>query len=169
MKRLLKRWNVANHQRQFISPTITECMKWHEKHEGFAGQRLVVVPRPILATALQYPLLKPLLPTDAGYYPKAKGHTCVRERGCPEVIFIYCAEGNGWCEIAGLKHEITKKSTSGDSCVHVACLRRQETEAVDNFWFHAVDRTCRFIWRDWESPLTNPCALGRRRAVVHSF
>ncbi len=49
-----------------------DCMKWREKHEGFAGQRLVVLPRPALTTALQNPLLKQLLPTDAGYYPKAK-------------------------------------------------------------------------------------------------
>src|SRR5580700_10763271 len=83
-------------------------MKWREKQEGFHGQRLVVAPRPIIATALQHPLLKQLLPTDAGYYPKAKGHTCVREKGCPEVIFIYCAEGTGWCEIAGRKHDVGK-------------------------------------------------------------
>src|SRR5258708_35071928 len=56
-------------------------MKWGEKHEGFLGQRLVVLPRPILATAFQQPLLTPLLSTDAGYYSKGKGHTCVREKG----------------------------------------------------------------------------------------
>src|SRR5882762_155843 len=84
------------------------CMKWREKQDGFAGQRLVVVPRPVLVTALQQPLLRHLLPTDAGYYPKAKGHTCVRKHGCPEVIFIYCADGSGWCEIAGRRHEIAR-------------------------------------------------------------
>jgi AraC family transcriptional regulator, arabinose operon regulatory protein len=83
-------------------------MMWRQKHDGFAGQRLVVVPRPILPSALKSPLLRQLLPTDAGYYPKASGHTCVRERGCPEVIFIYCAEGNGWCEIAGRRHDVGK-------------------------------------------------------------
>jgi len=69
--------------------------KWREKPEGFAGQRLVVLPRPILASALKHPLLTPLIPTDAGYYPKAKGHTCVREKGCPEVIFIYLRRWQG--------------------------------------------------------------------------
>jgi AraC family transcriptional regulator of arabinose operon len=113
-------------------------MKWREKHEGFAGQRLVVLPRPILATALQYPLLKQLLPTDAGYYPKARGHTCVREKGCPEVIFIYCAEGNGWCEIAGRKHEVTKNQllVLPVSTPHVYGAGKKTPWTIH--WFHAV-------------------------------
>jgi AraC family transcriptional regulator, arabinose operon regulatory protein len=113
-------------------------MKWREKHEGFAGQRLVVLPRPILATALQNPLLKQLLPTDAGYYPKAKGHTCARENGCPEVIFIYCAEGKGWCEIAGRKHEVTKNQllVLPVSTPHVYGARKKTPWTI--YWFHAV-------------------------------
>src|SRR6267142_1525696 len=113
-------------------------MKWREKHEGFAGQRLVVLPRPVLTTALQYPLLKSLLPTDAGYYPKAKGHTCVREKGCPEVIFIYCAEGDGWCEIAGRKHEITKDQllVIPVSTPHVYGAGKKTPWTI--YWFHAM-------------------------------
>jgi AraC family transcriptional regulator, arabinose operon regulatory protein len=113
-------------------------MKWREKHEGFAGQRLVVLPRPILATALQNPLLRQLLPTDAGYYPKAKGHTCVRENGCPEVIFIYCAEGNGWCEIAGRKHRVTKNQllVLPVATPHVYGAGKKPPWTI--YWFHAV-------------------------------
>ncbi|MGH7981493.1 MAG: AraC family ligand binding domain-containing protein, partial [Limisphaerales bacterium] len=81
-------------------------MRWRQKPEGFAGQRLVVVPRPVLATALQHLLLQSLMPTDAGFYPKAKGHTCAREKGCPETIFIYCSDGVGWCQIAGKMRDI---------------------------------------------------------------
>lgn len=113
-------------------------MKWREKHEGFAGQRLVVVPRPVLTAARKSPLLRPLLPTDAGYYPKATGHTCVRERGCPEVIFIYCAEGNGWCEISGQRHEISKDQLlvipAGVPHVYGAAL--QAPWSIH--WFHAI-------------------------------
>jgi AraC family transcriptional regulator, arabinose operon regulatory protein len=113
-------------------------MKWREKLEGFAGQRLVVLPRPILATALQHPLLKNLLPTDAGYYPKAKGHVCVRERGCPEDIFIYCAEGGGWCEIGGRRHEVGKDQLlvipANNPHVYGAATKSPWTI----HWFHAV-------------------------------
>lgn len=113
-------------------------MKRKQKHEGFAGQRLVVVPRPVLATALQNPLLKHLLPTDAGYYPKARGHVCLREKGCPEVIFIYCAEGNGWCEMAGRRHAIGKDQFLVIPCAtpHVYGAAKKTPWTIH--WFHAV-------------------------------
>jgi AraC-like DNA-binding protein len=112
--------------------------KWREKHEGFAGQRLVVLPRPILASALKHPLLAPLIPTDAGYYPKAKGHTCVRERGCPEVIFIYCAGGKGWCEMAGQTHEVARNEllVVPAGAPHVYGAARKTPWTIH--WFHAV-------------------------------
>jgi AraC-like DNA-binding protein len=113
-------------------------MKNHERQEGFAGQRLVVLPRPILATALQHPLLKHLLPTDAGYYPKASGHVCIREKGCPEVIFIYCAEGSGWCEINGRRHEIGKNQllVIPQSTPHIYGAARKNPWTIH--WFHAA-------------------------------
>ncbi len=113
-------------------------MKWREKPEGFHGQRLVVVPRPILTTSLKYPLLKQLLPTDAGYYPRAKGHICVREKGCPEVIFIYCAEGNGWCEIGARKHEVSENQllVVPASVPHVYAAGKKTPWTIH--WFHAV-------------------------------
>lgn len=113
-------------------------MKWREKHEGFAGQRLVVLPRPIMATALRHPLLRNLLPTDAGYYPRASGHVCVREHGCPEDIFIYCAEGGGWCEIGGRRHEVGRDQLlvipAGAPHVYGA----EEKSPWTIHWFHAV-------------------------------
>jgi len=116
------------------------AMKWRQKHEGFKGQRIVVVPRPVLERAVQDPLLKGLLPTDAGYYPKAKGHTCAREHGAPETIFIYCAEGNGWCEIGGRRHEVTANQllVVPARTPHVYGAARDIPWTIH--WFHAVDR-----------------------------
>jgi AraC family transcriptional regulator of arabinose operon len=113
-------------------------MKRREKQEGFAGQRLVVLPRPILQTVLQNPLLRNLLPTDAGYYPKAKGHTCIRKNGCPEVIFIHCAEGNGWCEIAGRRHAIGKNQllVINANIPHVYGAAKHTPWTIH--WFHAA-------------------------------
>jgi AraC-like DNA-binding protein len=79
-----------------------------EKHEGFPGERHVVVPRPIVSVAIKQPLLRTLLPTDAGFYPRANRHQCTREKGCPEAVFIYCARGGGWCEIGGCRHEVSE-------------------------------------------------------------
>lgn len=113
-------------------------MKWREKHEGFVGQRMVVVPRPILGRALQNPLLKHLLPSDAGYYPRAGGHVRMRARGCPEAIFIFCAAGEGWCEIAGKRHEVSRNELlvipAGTPHVYGADQKTPWTI----HWFHAV-------------------------------
>jgi AraC family transcriptional regulator, arabinose operon regulatory protein len=113
-------------------------MKALEKPEGFVGQRLVVVPRPILAASIKHPLLQHLLPTDAGYYPTAKGHVCVRRKGCPEVIFIYCAKGNGWCEIAGRKHQISKNQLLVIDAFTPHVYGADKNSPWTIHWFHAV-------------------------------
>jgi AraC-like DNA-binding protein len=113
-------------------------MKPREKHEGFPGQRLVVVPRPMVAVALEQPLLKHLLPTDAGFYPRAHGHKCTRPKGCPEAVFIYCARGNGWCEVLGRKHEVTKDQllVVPAGTPHVYGAAKKDPWTIH--WFHAV-------------------------------
>jgi AraC family transcriptional regulator of arabinose operon len=113
-------------------------MKTREKPEGFVGQRLVVVPRPILAASIKNPLLQHLLPTDAGYYPTAKGHVCVRPKGCPEVIFIYCAKGKGWCEIAGRKHQISKNQLLVINALTPHVYGADKNSPWTIHWFHAV-------------------------------
>lgn len=76
-------------------------MKRPQKGEGFPGQRIVVLPRPILLHAQHQPLTAGLMPTDAGYFPAAAGHLRERAEGVPQAIFIYCVKGAGWCEVAG--------------------------------------------------------------------
>jgi len=109
-----------------------------DKHEGFPGERLVVVPRPVVSVALRQPLLKHLLPTDAGFYPRAHGHKCTREIGCPEAVFIYCARGNGWCEMAGRRHEVTQDQllVIPPSTPHIYGAAKKEPWTIH--WFHAV-------------------------------
>lgn len=76
------------------------------KGEGFPGQRIVVLPRTVVARARSHPLLRGLLPTDVGYFPKVVGHLRERQAGVDQAIFIYCAQGEGWCEIDGRRHEV---------------------------------------------------------------
>lgn len=77
-----------------------------QKGEGFPGQRIVVLPRRVVARALEHPLLRQLLPTDVGYFPKAEGHWRQRTDGVDQAILIYCIAGRGWCDLAGEHHEI---------------------------------------------------------------
>lgn len=77
-----------------------------QKGEGFPGQRIVVLPRPVLARAAKHPLMRGLLPTDVGYFPNARGHLRERGAGVKQAIFIFCSKGQGWCELAGTRFEI---------------------------------------------------------------
>jgi AraC-like DNA-binding protein len=81
-------------------------MNQRQKGDGFPGQRIVVLPRAVLAQAQKRPLLRGLLPTDIGYFPRAKGHGRERTRGADQAIFIYCVRGAGWCDVAGERHAI---------------------------------------------------------------
>jgi AraC-like DNA-binding protein len=74
--------------------------------EGFRGQRLVVVPRPVVADALRKPVTRRLLVTDVGYYPDALDHQMSRPRGTNETIVMVCAAGTGWARIGDATHRV---------------------------------------------------------------
>jgi len=74
--------------------------------EGFPGQKLVVVPRPQVVAALNSAVTDQLLPTDAGYFPKARAHGVTRERGIRSAVVIVCVGGAGWCTVSGEGHEV---------------------------------------------------------------
>lgn len=74
--------------------------------EGFPGQRLYVLPGPLTEQAAKRPPTSRLLVTDAGYFPHAAKHGRDRGGGALQTVVIMCAEGAGWCELAGVRHEI---------------------------------------------------------------
>jgi AraC-like DNA-binding protein len=72
-----------------------------ERHlrDGFAGQEMFVIPRPILAEARRHPLMRGLFPTDIGWYPKARYHYRNRKNGSPEDHLMMCMDGHGYVEV----------------------------------------------------------------------
>lgn len=64
--------------------------------EGFPGQHHVVLPPSVVQRALRSPLLRGLMPTDAGAYPRASGHYVERPRGAAGTVFLVCTAGSGW-------------------------------------------------------------------------
>ncbi len=67
--------------------------------EGFPGQRLVVVPPSIVASALRQPVCRWLIPTHIGRFDHARHHYVERADGTPEHILIVCLEGDGFARI----------------------------------------------------------------------
>ncbi len=67
--------------------------------EGFANQRMVVIPPPLVALALGAPITRRLVVTAAGYFPQARDHARIRDEGIEEHIVILCVAGAGWASI----------------------------------------------------------------------
>ena len=69
--------------------------------EGFAGQDMFVIPRPVLARARQHPLFRPLHPTDIGWFPQASHHYRDRPDGAAQDHLMMCVGGHGYLIIDG--------------------------------------------------------------------
>jgi len=127
--------------------------------EGFTGQRIVVLPRKVVAAALAYDLLKGLLPTDSGYFPKATGHFIRRRPGVDQAILIYCVKGKGWCEMNGARHGVS----FGDvlvippGCAHAYGADEQRPWTI--FWVHVKGENV--------APLLNELRIAPANPVLH--
>jgi AraC-like DNA-binding protein len=66
-------------------------------HEGFVGQRMLVVPRPAVERARTLPVSSRLFVTDAGFFPHASRHGRSRPDGAAESVLLVCTGGSGWC------------------------------------------------------------------------
>ncbi|MEO8907364.1 MAG: helix-turn-helix domain-containing protein [Microbacteriaceae bacterium] len=71
--------------------------------DGFPGQRLRVLPRPLIAGALRNGPTARLLVTDVGHFPHAAQHGRIRPRGAEQAIVILCIAGAGWARVDGLE------------------------------------------------------------------
>lgn len=74
--------------------------------DGFPGQKLIVLPRPLVRSALSRPGTAHLVVTDCGYFPEARAHGMNRSVGVDQAIVMACVRGSGWCELAGQRHTI---------------------------------------------------------------
>jgi AraC-like DNA-binding protein len=112
-------------------------MNQRQKGDGFPGQRIVVLPRAPLTLAQKRPLLRGLLPTDIGYFPRAKGHLRERTQGVDQVICIYCVRGAGWCELSGVRHAVRAGEVLVIPPESPHAYGADERQPWTIHWFHA--------------------------------
>ena len=74
--------------------------------DGFPGQRMLVLPRPLVRAALERPTTRELLVTDCGYFPHADRHGRTRQTTIDQAILLICVRGRGWCETRGGRFEV---------------------------------------------------------------
>ena len=74
--------------------------------DGFEGQEMFVIPRPVLADARLHPLVRGLYPTDIGWYPTARYHYRDRVNGAPEDHLMMCLDGHGYVVVNDRKSHL---------------------------------------------------------------
>lgn len=67
--------------------------------EGFAGQDMFVIPRPLLSRASRHPLVRSVYPTDIGWFPSAAHHYRERAEGARQDHLMMCVAGHGYAII----------------------------------------------------------------------
>ncbi len=104
--------------------------------EGFAGQRLVVVPPAIVETAMSKPVCASLFPTHIGMFQSVKGHYVTRWRGAPESIIIACLAGEGICRFNGREWRLQPGHliVIPQDCAHSYEANNENPWTI--FWFH---------------------------------
>lgn len=89
-----------------MDKTLIPCVTWSMYlKEGFPGQRLQVMPHPLVRIVLDRPVTGRLVVTDCGVFPHAIAHRRSRPQGSRQAIVILCTEGSGWCRL-GASDEI---------------------------------------------------------------
>lgn len=113
----------------------------HTRREGFPGQRMRVLPRPLVAAALAAPVTAHLLVTDVGFFPRAASHGRTRPHGAAQHVVIVCTAGSGTCELPGGTHTVGP----GEALVIPAGTpHRYESDDADPWtiwWVHVVGRS----------------------------
>lgn len=69
------------------------------KSQGFAGERIIVIPKEMVDKCREMPLINHLFITRMGFYPKAQHHYYQRPKGISQVILLYCTDGQGWIQM----------------------------------------------------------------------
>ena len=98
--------------------------------DGFAGQRMVVVPRPAVRAALNRPVTRRLAVTDAGHFPRAARHGRIRPAGAAENVLLVCTDGAGWCRLDGARLPVGR----GDAVVLPARIAHEYGAAEERPW-----------------------------------
>jgi AraC-like DNA-binding protein len=118
-------------------PLEPSTLSSRRRREGFANQRLVVLPEMIVRSALELPLLSGLIPVAAGFFPAAERHLVERKRPLADAIVILCVSGQGWVQLGdGRRH-----SVPADTLVFVPpdephAYGADEVDPWSIFWAH---------------------------------
>lgn len=105
-----------------------------------------VLPRPLVASALQARATRQMLVTDVGFFPRASRHGRWRARGAAQHIVIVCAAGQGTCHLASGEHAVR---TGQALLIPAGTPHRYEADDADPWtiwWMHVTGHGVEELW-----------------------
>lgn len=119
---------------------ILTIMTTPRLREGFTGQDMYVIPRPILADASRHPLISALYPTDIGWFPEARFHFRSRPDGAAQDHLMMCIGGHGHVIVDGEENHLQ----SGELLIIPRHSRHKYWAGEDDpwsiYWMHFLGR-----------------------------
>lgn len=106
--------------------------------DGFPGQRMLVLPRPLVHEVAGLAGTPQLIVTDCGYFPKAQSHGQRRSTPIAEVVVIACVDGSGWCETAAGRFAVTRGQVLVLPPGHEHAYGADQDDPWTLWWFHAT-------------------------------
>ncbi len=137
--------------------------------EGFTGQRMYVLPRPVVRAALSRPVTGRLLVTDAGFFPHAASHGRSRPHGAAQHILLVCTDGAGWVQTPEGRFPVRR----GDAAVLAASVGHEYAASRDDpwtlWWFHVVGQDAGELVKSARAAAGGPVSHLRDPAPVASL
>ncbi|MDX1638912.1 MAG: AraC family transcriptional regulator [Balneolaceae bacterium] len=106
------------------------------KGAGFAGQKMIVLPRAVISRLESHPLLNSLYLTHIGYFPNAEFHYRERTEGIDEYILIHCVDGSGWYEVEEERFTVEPNTLFILPPNHPHRYRADELHPWTIYWIH---------------------------------
>lgn len=79
-----------------------------KQKEGFSGERIIILPREVVESQRNDPLVSSLYISDIGYYPHAVNHFRERKEPIAENVLLYCMVGKGHYRLDGEEYAVEK-------------------------------------------------------------
>lgn len=118
----------------------------HRIREGFAGQKLLVLPEEVVRRMPDSLLAGNLYITNIGFFPQAHFHYVKRNAGLKEFILIYCVSGEGWYRLANRCN-----IKAGHYFILPANQPHTYGASQDNpwtiYWLHFSGRMAESLWK----------------------
>lgn len=133
--------------------------------DGFLGQRMIVIPKNIIARIKENMLIHNLYFTDIGYFPKAANHSVKRKNGSKQYILLYCFNGEGTVEID--QQVITLKANSyfiielGKSHHYYA----HSKDPWSIYWIHFTGFNAQYFYNKFLAAYTGTAPLVAQDAI----